>query len=236
MLISGTKSRSRIVSIRQVCEKLGREICDVLPSLHAITGCDSVSAFATKGKKKAFQIVQLFPSLRQIVGSLGERVPASDEDLSKTEQFVCALYNDHRCNSVNELRYKLFCKSKNLQSHQLPPTKAALKNHLRRANYQAFLWKHALEAQTDHAPNGHGWQLKEGQLEIYWTNQAPAPDSVMELVCCGCKGLCQTRRCSCVRNGLPCTEVCTCQDSCINCVSKEDSEDDDESADDTDDD
>ena len=112
VLISGTKSRARIVSIRQVCEKLGHEMCEVLPSLQAITGCDRVSAFATKGKKKAFDLVQLYPSQRQIVGSLGERVPASDEDINKIEQFVCALYNDHSCNSVNELRYKLFCKSK----------------------------------------------------------------------------------------------------------------------------
>ena len=233
-LISGTKSRSRIVSIRQVCEKLGREICEVLPSLHAITGCDSVSAFATKGKKKALDIVQLNPALRQIVSSLGERLPPNEEDLKKMERFVCALYNDPRCNDVNELRYKLFCKSKNLQSHQLPPTKGALTYHLKRANYQAFLWKHALETQTDQAPDGHGWQMKEGQLEIYWTNQAPAPDAVMELVCCGCKGLCQTRRCSCVGNGLPCTEACTCQDNCVNCVSKEDSEEDDDSDDNTD--
>ena len=187
----------------------------------------SVSAFATKGKKKALDIVQLNPALRQIVSSLGERLPPNEEDLKKMERFVCALYNDPRCNDVNELRYKLFCKSKNLQSHQLPPTKGALTYHLKRANYQAFLWKHALETQTDQAPDGHGWQMKEGQLEIYWTNQAPAPDAVMELVCCGCKGLCQTRRCSCVGNGLPCTEACTCQDNCVNCVSKEDSEDDD---------
>ena len=113
-LISGTKSRSRIVSIRQVCEKLGREICEVLPSLHAITGCDSVSAFSTKGKKKALDIVQLNPALRQIVSSFGERFPPNEEDLTKMERFVCALYNDPSCNDVNELRYKLFCKSKNL--------------------------------------------------------------------------------------------------------------------------
>ena len=35
----------------------------------------------------------------------------------------------------------------------------------------------------DKAPNGQGWQLKEDQLEIYWTDQAPAPDAVMKLVC-----------------------------------------------------
>ena len=69
--------------------------------------------------------------------------------------------------------------------------------------------------------------------QAYWTNQAPAPQAFMELICCRCKGSCQTRRCSCVSNGLPCTEACTCQDNCLNCISKDDSEDDD-SDDDTD--
>ena len=197
ILISGTSRRSRIVSIRRVCERLGREICEILPSLHAITGCDSVSAFSTKGKKKALDVVQMNPALRQTLGSLGERVPARQDDLNKLERFVCALYNDHLCQSVNELRYKLFCKSKSL------------------------------------SPDGQGWQQKNGQLEIYWTNQAPAPQAVMELICCRCKGSCQTRRCSCVSNGLPCTEACTYQDNCLNCISKDDSEDDD-SDDDTD--
>ena len=90
-LISGTKRISRIVSIRQAWEKLGREICEVLPSLHAITGCDSVSAFSTKGKKKGLDIVQLNPALRQIVSSFGERFPPNEEDLTKMEGFVCAL-------------------------------------------------------------------------------------------------------------------------------------------------
>ena len=233
ILISGTSRRSRIVSIRRVGERLGREICEILPSLHAITGCDSVSAFSTKGKKKALDVVQMNPALRQTFGSLGERVPARQDDLNKLERFVCALYNDHLCQSVNELRYKLFCKSKSLQSHQLPPTKEALENHLKRANYQSFIWKHALQTEVNQSPDGQGWQQKNGQLEICWTNQAPAPQAGMELICCCCKGSCQTRCCSCVSNGLPCTEACTCQDNCLNCISKDDSEDDD-SDDDTD--
>ena len=38
--------------------------------------------------------------------------------------------------------------------------------HLKLANYQAFLRKHALETQTNQTPDGHDWQMKEGQLEI----------------------------------------------------------------------
>lgn len=61
--------------------------------------------------------------------------------------------------------------------------------------------------------------------------------TVMELVCCGYKGSCQTRRCSCVSNGLPCTEACTCQDNCVNSVTEEQIENDyDDSDDDIDDD
>ncbi|KAJ7391311.1 hypothetical protein OS493_019444 [Desmophyllum pertusum] len=51
-----------------------------------MTGCDSVSAFASKGKKKALGIVQLNPVLREFVGSLGEGVPARVEDLDKVCQ------------------------------------------------------------------------------------------------------------------------------------------------------
>ena len=64
MLISGTTSRSCIVSIPRACEKLSPEICQILPSLHAMTGCDSVSDFASKGKKKALDIIQSNPVLR----------------------------------------------------------------------------------------------------------------------------------------------------------------------------
>lgn len=50
---SGTKQASRIVSIPDVRSSLGDNVCSALPGLHAFTGCDSVSAFAGKGKCKA---------------------------------------------------------------------------------------------------------------------------------------------------------------------------------------
>ena len=34
---------------------------------------------------------------------------------------------------------------------------------------------------------------------------APAPDAVMELMCCGCKGKCENRKCFRVKNNLPYT-------------------------------
>ena len=50
----------------------------------------------------------------------------------------------------------------------------------------------------------------------------------MELVCCGCCGISQTRRCSCVSNGLPCTEACSCSDQYANSIRDPEDEDDDD--------
>ena len=138
-LLSGTRSRAHVINVTQVCEQLGVAVCQALPGLHALTGCDTVSSFAGKGKKAALDIVKADEDSRASIHRIGERVPPMREDLRKMERFVWSLYNDVNCCNVNDTRYKLFCKNQNLQSYQLPPTHAALQKHLQRANYQAYV-------------------------------------------------------------------------------------------------
>ena len=180
LLESGTQARVRIIDVTKVCDSLGSDTCQALPSLHVLTGCDSVSSFATKGKKKAFDIVQGNQVFRESVEILGERIPMTNFD--QLEQFVCALYNDSKCQSVNDLRYEMFSKGKHLQSHQLPPSRSDLINHIKRAKFQAYLWKHALEQIVIATPNSQGWCINNSCLEIDWTDQPHALDTVMELV------------------------------------------------------
>ena len=56
------------------------------------------------------------------------------------------------------------------QSHQLPPTRDALRQHVRRANFQAGVWQRSLYAKADvPSPDGHGWLVDEkGKLAIFW--------------------------------------------------------------------
>ena len=230
-LFSGTRSRARVIPVSQVCEQLGVEVCRALPGLHALTGCDTVSSFAGKGKKVALDILKADEGSRASILRIGERVPPMRRDLNEMEKFVCSLYNDVNCCKVNDTRYKLFCKNQNLQSYQLPPTHAALQKHLQRANYQAYVWKHALDARIlSQGPDGQGWRVRGEELEIDWTDIAPAPESVMELVCCGCRGMCETRRCSCVKNELHCTDACSCGEECVNCDNSQFSDDEDDAS------
>ena len=85
-LESGTQARARIIDVTKVCDSLGSATCRALPGLHVLTGCDSVSSFATKGKKKAFDIVQGNQVFRESVEILGERIPMANFD--QLEQFV----------------------------------------------------------------------------------------------------------------------------------------------------
>ena len=94
-LISGTRSRSRLISIPRLCEKLGPSICRVLPSLHALTGCDAVSSFAGKGKKRAFEMIRDSQVMNESVQVLGESLPLSEQSITKLEEVVCRLYSDN---------------------------------------------------------------------------------------------------------------------------------------------
>lgn len=67
-------------------------------------------------------------------------MPLTDDVLKSVETFVCKMY-DAKSNStdINKVRADLFrnCKS-NLDS--LPPTRDALVQHLKRVNYQVYIY------------------------------------------------------------------------------------------------
>ena len=65
------------------------------------------------------------------------------------------------------------------------------------------------------SPIEYGWKLRKEDLVIDWTDEKAAPDTVLELLSCGCKTSCKTKRCTCVSNGLLCTDLCVCV-SCDN--------------------
>ena len=110
----------------------------------------------------------------------------------------------------------------------MPPTSDLLFLHSQRANFQAFIWKHAhiaflyLPSFTE-----HGWLVIDGNVVIDWMNKPIAPDSVLNFIKCKCTTGCKNNRCSCVKALLNCTDLC----GCVDCHNKKDSRDesDDES-------
>ena len=124
-------------------------------------------ALLRKREKTTLDIVKADKDSRASIHRIGKRVPQMRADLRNTEKFVCSLYNDIKSCNVNDTKYKLFCKSQNPQSHQIPSTHAVLQKHLQCANYQSLCLEHALDARIlNQEPDGQGWQVSGEELEI----------------------------------------------------------------------
>ena len=92
-------------------------------------------------------------------------------------------------NCVNQVRKQLFAK-KGRSIESIPPTKAALLQHSRRATYQAsYCWGQALKAVQDlPCPSNWGWKRNElDGWQICWSTLPEASKACRELLRCGCK-------------------------------------------------
>ncbi|KAG1694148.1 hypothetical protein GQR58_006938 [Nymphon striatum] len=70
------------------------------------------------------------------------------------------------------------------------------------------------------SPVGHGWEDKDTSIMPIMCLKSPAPQALLELIKCGCKGKCDKRQYSCLRNNLHCTPACLCGD----CHNQDDAE------------
>lgn len=225
----GTKTRIiNIKSIRDsVIEKYDEHFFNALLGLHAFTGCDSISSFAGKGKVKAINIFMKYPEFIPFFSELDKNWVATEELIDNLEEFVCVLYGK-KMSSIDTLRHQLFCaKGGKVDPEQLPPCKSSLALHIRRANYQACVWRRALNANPRiPSPNGHGWDADDTNISIKWLDASPAPEEILELLNCLCKRSCKRETCCCIQAGLLCTEICTA--TCDNMLSEEISQDSDD--------
>lgn len=234
------KTKRRLVDIKSIVSTYGTHICKTLIGLHAFTGCDSVSAFAGKGKVRALNMVKDCQEAQAVFRKMGNNWNMTDSMLEDLEKFTCHLYcSNTPTNNINELRYHLFClKKADIESHQLPPCQDTLRKHAQRANYQASIWKRCLEKTPDiPSPLDHGWKIeKEDEkevLEVDWMSGLPAPLAVLDLLSCTCrKNKCVLPNCECLNNHFKCTDMCKCKSECSNQTENEGDDDEETEGDD----
>ena len=71
-----------------------------------------------------------------------------DSLINWLNRFVCHMYGWKGKDSVNNIRYWMYCQSgAKIASEKLPPCEDVLQLHILRANYHAFIWRQSLLAQ-----------------------------------------------------------------------------------------
>ena len=219
---TGVGKNKRYIPIHTSLNTIGASVCRLLPAVHAITGCDSVSSFSGVGKKTAFSLLKSHTDNFIDLLDFGDSpiLSLECESVISAIKFVCSLY-DRKFDviDVNVLRHKLFTQ-KNVTGDKLPPTLDALSLHLRRANYQCYIWKSACEPRLElPQPIGNGWINVNGTIEPERMITPAVPDIVVELTRCKCGKGCKTNTCSCRKAKLSCSDACLCSETenCENC-------------------
>ena len=116
---------------------------------------------------------------------------------------------------VNEARKHLFSYC-NRKLENIPPSSAALLQHVKRAAFQAgHIWGQALKVNpTLPCPSEWGWKLdSEGIWVPLWSTLPEASKGCRELIKCASKKRC-TGRSQCSKSSLPCTQLCFCGGQC----------------------
>ena len=114
----GTGKNFRLYSINAICTYLGKERTQALPIFHALTGCDTTSAFRGKGKKSAWQAWQAYDEVTETFEFLAthpfEHLDSDSEHFQRIERLVVVLYSK-TCSltSVNSARIVLPQEQKN---------------------------------------------------------------------------------------------------------------------------
>ena len=205
------KDREQMIPVHHIAHALGEELYWSLLGFHAIKGCNSTSVLAGIGKKKTWDSFCRSTNHQNSVSDLGEEQELNVTTASICEAFVCSPYTtSKKASTVDELHNFMFCQKKQ-KNEKLPSMSDCLIQHLKQSNYQAFIWRHALEAMQDlESPEGHGWVRDEKHLLPLLMKKAPAPESLLDLKTCKCKMSSSLRNCSCNNTGLSCTEGCYC--------------------------
>lgn len=213
----GVKKHYRVIPVHDIATNLGEEMARALPFFHAVSGCDTTSSFSGIGKKTAWDTWAAFPAITGTFVSLSE-MPAgiTDENLRHLERFVILLFDrTSDCVHVDTARKHLFAKGRQLD--RIPPTKAALIEHVKRAAYQAgHVWGQSCVAQQNLPnPSDWGWTKEASDRWVpFWSALPEAAKSCKELIKCGCKKACRLP-CKCLSASLTCTELCHCAGTCF---------------------
>ncbi len=180
-----------------------------LMAVHAITGCDTVSALFGQGKRKAFKLVEK-DSDNAGLDEFAATHSTKENVAAAGEQFLLRLYGAQKTDTLDKYRYIAYNRSISHASlsttfklEALPPTSAAARQHSYRTYHTVQQW-----LGNDLSPTEWGWHF-HGDCLLPTESEAPiAPDKLLKLVSCGCKTGCG-RLCGCRKLGLHCSSMCS---------------------------
>jgi len=165
---------------------------------HTISGCDTVSAFYSKGKFGTFKKIQK-KDTAYIAEIFNDLHSTKEVICTAATQYVLLLYNAPlKIKFVKDLRYFLFMRSASKTSVYLASlslTVDAIHLHALHAYHQIQVWRG-----NEPPPLQYGWYREGGQLLPTRMSTLLAPQDLSKIISCACLKGCLSA-CSCCKAG-----------------------------------
>lgn len=162
---TGVGDKQRVISLNPISHALGPSRVSALLGIHAISGSDTTGTFQRKGKKTFWgAFLNTDEDVLLALANLTNENAINEENFSQLEKFVCQVFAPKtQITSIETLRWNMFSK-KQITNDLLPPTKASLRPHLKRANYQTIVWsRSSLRYQNLPSPANYGWTFENNK-------------------------------------------------------------------------
>ena len=132
----GTRKHVRYLAAHKMAIRLETKKAKALPMFCSLTDCDNVYSFVGHGKTTAWSNWNVQLQLTDAMLKLSCAPSDIKEDVMHTiERFVIQLYDrTSTCTDIDKARRKMFANKTVVK--QIPFTKAALEQHLKRATYK----------------------------------------------------------------------------------------------------
>ena len=208
----GSGKHQQNIDLGVIFTSFGPKDCVSMPLFHALTGCDTTSAFRTKGKKMCMATWKKNPWFSDVLVELAtnpfNQITMDSQEFHEIETFISNLYSSEGTN-VNQVRKSMFCHTTQ-DLRRLPPTRDALLQHCKRVVYQGGIWTQAHDPQVvPPSPEQFGWHKDaSGAWNPVWITIDTIPSATKELTKCACKKVCNS--CKCMKLNMPCTALCKC--------------------------
>jgi hypothetical protein len=186
-------------------------VVEVLPAVHALTGCDTTSKVGTK--LSALQTAEKYGY--ELLSSFGTS-DITDEMIKNAEKFLvrCIDHNSH-VDTFDDLRNQIYHRhSFKLDLERLPPTSSSIVQHIKRAFLQCFMWLNAPFAEhIELIPQEYGYAASYDTQELLpiimhgpcIPEDFPVP--------CNCVKCAKSNVCPCRVKNITCCQFCKCGSS-----------------------
>ena len=191
--------------------------------MHAISGCDYSSGFYGIGKTRWLEVYLSDDLELTHIAEIFKELSSSPSEITSEHEvavikFILLLYRCAPTLSLAEARSDYLNHTHQETLRPVPPSAAALLQHIKRAAYIAgYIWGNADQAAPTLPNVRHwGWSFSsEDILTPVWTLKRS--DNVFQILVksCGCGGegkVCMRENCSCT--GRKCLPFCKCRGCC----------------------